>query len=305
MPFAKRLDHGARLVDSRLTALFDEQGSPEGLLAEVPDRLLKAMRHAVLGGGKRIRPFLVLESAALFGCAPEKAVGAAAALELVHCYSLAHDDLPAMDNDEVRRGRPTVWNAFDEWTAILAGDALQTLAFELLSRPEVHTDPGVRLDLVSCLSAAAGARGMAGGQALDLAADKLSEPASPDALYVRRLQAMKTGALIRCAAEMGAILGGASVQDRDALRRYGQAVGLAFQIADDLLDAEGDAKVVGKAVLKDRAAGKATLVSLLGMEAARCELARAEQAARDALVTFGDGADVLRAAAAFVISRKS
>ncbi len=305
MPFAKRLDHGARLVDARLSALFDEQGRPDALLAEVPDRLLSAMRHAVLGGGKRIRPFLVLESAALFGCAPEKAVDAAAALELVHCYSLAHDDLPAMDNDELRRGCPTVWKAFDEWTAILAGDALQTLAFELLSRPEVHADPAVRLDLMSCLSAAAGARGMAGGQALDLAADKLSEPPAPDAAHVRRLQAMKTGALIRCAVEMGAILGGATAEDRDALRRYGQAVGLAFQIADDLLDAEGDANVVGKAVLKDRVAGKATLVSLLGMEAARRELARAEQTALDALTLFGDRAANLRAAATFVVSRQS
>ncbi len=305
MPFAKRLDHGARLVDARLSALFDEQGRPDALLAEVPDRLLLAMRHAVLGGGKRIRPFLVLESSALFGCAPEKAVDAAAALELVHCYSLAHDDLPAMDNDELRRGRPTVWKAFDEWTAILAGDALQTLAFELLSRPEVHADPAVRLDLMSCLSEAAGARGMAGGQALDLAADKLSEPSTPDAAHVRRLQAMKTGALIRCAVEMGAILGGATAKDRDALRCYGQAVGLAFQIADDLLDAEGDANVVGKAVLKDRAAGKATLVSLLGMEAARGELARAEQTALDALTMFGDRAANLRAAATFVVSRES
>jgi farnesyl diphosphate synthase len=302
MSFAQRLDQTARLIDQRLPALLDELAGSGGK-AWSSERLADAMRHATLGGGKRLRPFLVVESAALFGVAPATALETAAAIECVHCYSLAHDDLPAMDNDEVRRGRPTVWKAFDEWTAILAGDGLLTLAFEILSRPATHPDPHVRLDLVAGLARAAGAAGMVGGQSLDLEADKLGEPAVPSLTHIRRLQGMKTGSLIALSCEAGAILGAAAPAERAAVRSYGEALGFAFQIADDLLDAEGDAATVGKAVSKDAAAGKATLVSLMGLEAARAELRRAEQAAIDALAPFGDRAETLIEAARFVARR--
>lgn len=261
------------------------------------------MRHAALAGGKRFRPFLVLECAALFGLPEAAAVDAATALELVHCYSLAHDDLPSMDNDALRRGQPTVWKAYDEWTAILAGDALLTLAFEVLTAPNSVTPPEVQARLVRALARSSGACGMVGGQAFDLAADKLSDPAEPSATHIRRLQAMKTGALISCACEMGGILGNASAAEMAALKSFGAALGLAFQIADDLLDAEGDAAVVGKAVSKDSTAGKATLVSLLGLEEARAELAAAEAAAVRSLDIFGGKAAVLIAAAHFVVHR--
>lgn len=228
---------------------------------------------------------------------------AAAALECVHCYSLAHDDLPAMDNDAVRRGQPTVWKAFDEWTAILAGDGLLTAAFEILSTPQVHPEPAVRLALVAGLAQAAGAEGMVGGQALDLAAERLPADRAPSLADIRYLQSLKTGALIRFACEAGAILGQAGEAERAALRAYGTHLGLAFQIADDLLDAEGDAATVGKAVSKDAAAGKATLVSLMGVAEARAELARAEDAAVDALAPFGARAATLIEAARFVARR--
>lgn len=310
MPFAERLDHSQRLIDVRFNEILSsravEPTPPERDPADTaPERLLEAMRHAALAGGKRVRPFLVLETARLFGVPSEAAIDAAAAVELIHCYSLAHDDLPAMDNDELRRGQPTVWKAFDEWTAILAGDAALTLAFEVLTDPASATPPPVQARLVSCLARASGAAGMVGGQAFDLAADKLGEPPAPTVHHIRRLQAMKTGALITASCEMGAILGEASPADLSALRDYGRALGLAFQIADDLLDAEGDAEIVGKAVAKDTAAGKATLVSLLGLEAARAELAAAEAAAVHALEPFGDKAAVLIEAAHFVAHRKS
>jgi len=297
MNFTSRLEAAARMTEQRLAGLLD------GVGADAPPRLAEAMRHAVLGGGKRFRPFLVIEAAALFGVAPSRAVETAAALELVHCYSLVHDDLPAMDNDELRRGRPTVWKAFDDWTAILAGDALLTLAFEVLAAPAVHDDPAVRAALVVALARASGAAGMAGGQAIDLSADKLGEPAAFTAGHVRRLQAMKTGALIRYACEAGAILGRAPAAEQTAMRRYGESLGLAFQIADDLLDAEGDAATLGKATAKDAAAGKATLVGVLGIPAARGELARAEAAAIEALASFGARAEILRDAARFVVKR--
>jgi farnesyl diphosphate synthase len=233
----------------------------------------------------------------------EAALDTAAALECIHCYSLAHDDLPAMDNDTVRRGRPTVWAAFDEWTAILAGDALLTLAFEILSAPSVHANPEVRLALVGGLAKAAGVRGMVGGQALDLEAERIVPDQAHTVADVVHLQSLKTGALIRFACEAGAILGEASAAERAALQAYGTAIGLAFQIADDLLDAEGCAETVGKAVSKDAAAGKATLVSLMGLEAARAELNRAEQAAIDSLAPFGARAAVLAEAARFVARR--
>lgn len=305
MTFTQRLDRIAGLTDARLAALIGSKIEQSEGADPVPARLLDALRHATLGGGKRFRPFLVIESAALFGLSETQALDTAAALECVHCYSLVHDDLPAMDNDAVRRGLPTVWKAFDEWTAILAGDALLTLAFEILSRAETHPDPDRRLALVSGLAKAAGGAGMVGGQALDLEAERRPGGAQLSLPEVLHLQSLKTGALIRFACEAGAVLGGATVDQRDALLRYGAHVGLAFQIADDLLDAEGDAATVGKAVSKDAAAGKATLVSLMGLEAARAELRRVEAAAIDALAPFGPKAEVLIEAARFVANRKS
>jgi farnesyl diphosphate synthase len=303
MTFAQRLDEIARLVDARLAHLLDGLFR-DGNGPRSSERLAHALRHATLGGGKRVRPFLVVESAALFGVEPGAAIDAAAAVECVHCYSLAHDDLPAMDNDALRRGSPTVWKAFDEWTAILAGDALLTFAFEVLSRPEVHHDPSIRLDLVSGLARAAGAAGMVGGQALDLEAGKLADQGAQTVARIRRMQGMKTGALISFSCEAGAILGAAAAQERAALRSYGDALGLAFQIADDLLDAEGDAAMTGKRVAKDAAAGKATLVSLMGIDGARAELAQAAAQAVAALAPFGARGEILAEAAGFVARRE-
>lgn len=272
-----------------------------------PPRLTEAMRHAVLGGGKRFRPFLVIESARLFGVAPSDALDAAAAIEFVHCYSLVHDDMPCMDNDRLRRGRPTVWAAYDEWTATLAGDALQTLAFEVLASPSCHSDAGVRSALVLCLAMAAGAAGMVGGQVLDLEAERLDAGGrrAAGADHVARLQALKTGRLIEAACEMGAILGGAAPSQRAALIAYARALGFAFQISDDLLDAEGGAEVVGKATGKDAAAGKATLVGLMGVSAARTALDDTVNEAVAHLAPFGPGASALMDAARFMGRRKS
>jgi farnesyl diphosphate synthase len=304
--FSTRLACAQTLVEERLALHLDPAGPTyRGTVGVAPERLTEAMRHAVLGGGKRFRPFLVIESAALFGLPAEAAVDVAASLEMVHCYSLVHDDLPAMDNDDLRRGRPTVHRAFDDWTAILAGDGLLTLAFDILARPETHDDPQVRAELVLELARAGGAGGMVGGQAVDLEADKLGVPAAPTLGHIRRLQAMKTGALIGFAARAGAILARSSGNDRWALSAYGDHLGFAFQIADDLLDAEGDAALVGKAVGKDAAAGKATLVSLMGLDAARAKLAETEAAAIDALSPFGRRADALIEAARFVSRRQS
>ena len=268
-------------------------------------RLTAALRHAVLGGGKRFRPFLVIESAALFGLDATDAIDTAAALECIHCYSLAHDDLPAMDNDTLRRGRPTVWWAYDEWTAILAGDGLLTLAFEILSREATHREPAVRIALVAALAEASGAHGMVGGQMLDLEAEKGGGHQDRTLSDIRHLQAMKTGALIRFAAEAGAILAAAPPKDRVRLQRFGEVLGFAFQIADDLLDGEGDASEVGKAVAKDAAAGKATLVSLMGIEAARARLLSLEAEAVALLAPYGDRAQPLIEAARFVVNRRS
>src|SRR5262249_47749243 len=231
MGFSQRLMRAAALIEARLADLLDHQ-----VAVGAPERLVEAMRQGALGGGKRLRPFLTLECAQLFGVEAEAAVEAAAALECVHCYSLVHDDLPAMDDDDLRRGKLTVHKAFDEWTAILAGDGLLTLAFSLLASPQSHADPAVRSELVGGLAAAAGIGGMVGGQCLDMEADKLGAPARPSEAHVLRLQAMKTGALIRFACEAGAILGRAPAEQRRALVRYGECLGAAFQIADDLLD---------------------------------------------------------------------
>jgi len=300
MNFTETLRRNGELTELKLDELLSAERMT-GVLA----RLVAAMRHAALGGGKRLRPFLVIESARLFDVAPDRALVTAAAVELIHCYSLVHDDLPAMDNDELRRGKPTVWAAFDEWTAILAGDALQALAFEILAEAAETGlyDARCAAGLIKELAAASGAAGMVGGQAMDLEAGKLSSPEAPDAPHVRTLQAMKTGSLIRFSCEAGAILAGRTGTERAALRDFGNELGLAFQIADDLLDAEGDAARVGKAVAKDAGAGKATLVSLIGIEAARQELAKALEAARQSLAPFGERAEILVSAAEFVASR--
>ncbi len=272
-----------------------------------PARLLEAMRYSSLGGGKRLRPFLVVESAALFNVPRQSSLMAGAALECVHCYSLVHDDLPAMDNDDLRRGRPTAHRAFDEATAILVGDGLLTFAFDILARPETHPDAEVRLGLISSLARAAGLGGMVGGQMLDLAAEGRFE-ASPPALVeqdVKTLQAMKTGALLRFGCLAGAILGKANQSRWWALERYGSAVGEAFQIADDLLDLEGDPATVGKATGKDAAAHKATLVRVLGPAAARRRLDGLIAEAQSALTPFGSDGEVLKAAARFVATRSA
>jgi farnesyl diphosphate synthase len=303
--FTPRLDTVAadleRLLDRLLTALPQEG---ERLR---PARLLESVRYGVLGGGKRLRPFLVVESAHIFAVPREQALMVGAALECVHCYSLVHDDLPAMDNDALRRGRPTVHKAFDEATAILAGDSLLTFAFDLLARPETHPNPAVRIALVSALARAAGFGGMAGGQMLDLAAEGRFSDARQalSEAEVITLQAMKTGALLRFACIAGALLGEASAKKYAALDRFGGAVGQAFQIADDLLDLEGDAATLGKATGKDAAAGKATLVDVLGPVAAKARLAALVTEAEVALAPFGPDAAVLKAAARFVAERRA
>ena len=259
------------------------------------------MRYAALGGGKRFRPFLVVETAALFGVPLARALDVAAAVECVHCYSLVHDDLPAMDDDDLRRGRPTVHIAFDEATAILAGDALLTLAFEILARPDTVPDAAIRSELVLGLALASGKDGMAGGQMLDL----IAEGKQVDLDAVAQIQRLKTGALIEFSVGAGAILGRGTSDQRLSLARFARALGLAFQIADDLLDAEGDTAEVGKTTLKDAAAGKATFVSLLGIEASRSKLKELEREAADALRAWNGRADVLREATRFVSLRRS
>lgn len=301
MTFAQKLDQAAQATERRLAELLDEMAPQDA----TSPRLVDAMRHALLGGGKRFRPFLVLESARLFGLANEAALETACALECVHCYSLAHDDLPAMDNDTLRRGRPTVWHAYDEWTAILAGDALLTLAFEIIARDEIHADPAVRAILVREIAKASGAVGMVGGQALDLEAEKSGHDAAHTRESIRRLQSMKTGALIRFACMAGAILAAAPDEDRNRLARYGDTLGFAFQIADDLLDVEGTTEEVGKAVAKDAGAGKATLVSLMGLEPARQKLAELEQEAIALMGHYGERGTTLAQAASFVVNRRS
>ena len=301
--FSARLGSVADATEALLAKLIS-QTPVEGERTR-PERLVAAMRHAALGGGKRLRPFLIAETAALFGVPEAHALMAGAALECLHCYSLVHDDLPTMDNDDLRRGKPTVHKAYDDATAILAGDALLTIAFDILSRSETHPDASVRLSLVSALARAAGAGGMAGGQMLDLAAEGRFGPKTAlDQSGVITLQAMKTGALIRFACNAGAILGSAAPHEREALDTYGRVLGEAFQIADDLLDAEGDTATTGKRTGKDDAAGKATLVSILGRDGARARLAALVEDANRALELFGPRGDILRATARFVADRK-
>lgn len=277
--------------------------------AERPPRLLAAMEHATLGGGKRLRPFLLIEAARLFGVEGEGVVRAAAAVEMVHCYSLIHDDLPQMDDDDLRRGRPTVHRAFDEATAILAGDALLTLAFDTLADPATHGDGTVRAELVLRLARASGLGGMVGGQILDLAAEgrwsSSGAPRTLDDAEIRRLQAMKTGALLRMPLEAGALIAGAAPADVARLGRFGAIIGLAFQIADDLLDVEASPETMGKATGKDAARGKGTLVALHGVTAMKAELIRLVEAASAELAPWGAGAEILVEAARFVAERQS
>ena len=268
------------------------------LSASASPRLLSAMRYAALGAGKRLRPFLVVESARLFNVPPASALRVGAALECVHCYSLVHDDLPAMDDDDLRRGKPTVHRKFDEATAILAGDSLLTLAFEILAHGDTHADAGVRSALVFELARASGKDGMAGGQMLDIEAE--AETSAP-LEHIIRIQAHKTGALFRFACEAGAIMAGA---DRAPLRRYADDIGLAFQITDDLLDLESTPQQLGKATQKDAGKGKATIASLMGRDAAQLKAQELVESAIAALAPYGSAADTLRATARFIVSRK-
>ena len=301
--FASRLGTVADEAEAVLKRLLDD-APLSGEIAR-PERLLAAMRHGTLGGGKRLRPFLVVESAALFGVAQSGALHAGCALELIHCYSLVHDDLPAMDNDDLRRGRPTVHKAYDEATAILAGDALLTLAFDAMARTDVHPDPAVRSALVLELARAAGIGGMAGGQMIDLAAEGRFDKRRLDNKEIATMQAMKTGALIRFACRAGAIMGKTDAATLARLDAYGVAIGQAFQIADDLLDLESDAATLGKAAGKDAAAGKATLVATLGATGARKRLAELVGEAEAALAPFGAKAEILRATARFIAERRT
>ncbi|RAI45904.1 geranylgeranyl pyrophosphate synthase [Rhodoplanes roseus] len=302
--FPERLDAVAADTEALLDRLLDAEAVPGERIR--PARVLEAMRYASLGGGKRFRPFLAVESALLFGGDRERALMVGAAVEFVHCYSLVHDDLPSMDNDDLRRGRPTTHKAFDEATAILAGDALLTFAFDVLGRPETHPDAAVRIDLVLALARASGLGGMVGGQMLDLAAEGrfaagTPQPLDRDATEV--MESMKTGALLRFSCVGGAIVAGADRDAQAALDRYGTAIGKAFQVADDLLDAEGDPATVGKATKKDAGLHKATLVRIMGIDGARRALADLVAEAEDAIASFGAHADILRAAARFVAER--
>ncbi len=300
--FRTRLAHAAAAVEKTLGAELALEPRA-GELAR-PRRLLEAMRYATLGGGKRLRPFLVIETARALGRTDHGPVRAGAAIECLHAYSLIHDDLPSMDDDDLRRGRPTVHRAYDEATAILAGDALQTLAFEILADPATDPNGETRAKLCAGLARAAGLAGMVGGQMLDL----LAETSAPlPVSEIVQLQAMKTGALLSFSVAAGALLAGADRGATTALDAYGRSLGAAFQIADDILDAEGDEVALGKRAGKDAGRGKATLVAALGLESARTELQKLVTKAKAAVdaAGLGDEGDVLREAAEFVAARKN
>jgi farnesyl diphosphate synthase len=299
--FTKRLDKTAEDTENLLSKLLSGEVLPDEIIR--PRRLVEAMRYSSLGGGKRLRPFLVVESAAVFAVAREAALLAGAALECIHCYSLIHDDLPAMDNSDLRRARPTLHKAYDDATAILAGDALLTIAFDIITRDEIHREPAVRLALTRALARASGVGGMAGGQMLDLAGE--GRFGDREVVDVARLQQMKTGALLRFGCIAGAILGQASQKEYLALDDFGRALGEAFQVADDLLDVEGDAAKLGKQTGQDAVLGKTTFVTQLGIDGARQRLRDLLARADSALSIFGAKADVLRAAARFVAERKN
>ena len=297
--FEQHLGESAKRTEALLVSLLSGNCLPDEIARPAP--LLAAMRHGTLDGGKRLRPFLVQESSALLGGDPQVAARVGCALECVHCYSLIHDDLPSMDNDDTRRGKPTVHRAFDEATAILAGDSLLTYAFDIIAAPETRLADQQKVQLVLALSRASGVGGMAGGQSLDLAAEK----SVPDEDAIQTLQAMKTGALLRFACEAGAIIAGSDTEDRQRLRTFGQKIGLAFQLADDLLDVTADAATMGKATGKDAARGKATLVALKGSEWAEERLAALTEEAISLLAPFGPRAAMLQQTARFIADRKS
>ncbi|CAL74492.1 Putative Geranyltranstransferase (Farnesyl-diphosphate synthase) (FPP synthase) [Bradyrhizobium sp. ORS 278] len=299
--FTQRLDKTAEETEALLGELLSDAPLADEIAR--PKRLIESMRYSSLGGGKRLRPFLVVESAAVFGVPRRGALMAGAALECIHCYSLIHDDLPAMDNSDLRRGRPTLHKVYDDATAILAGDALLTIAFDIITRDEIHPDAGVRLALTRALARCAGVGGMAGGQILDLAGE--GRFGDRDPVDVARVQQMKTGALLRFGCIAGALLGQASAAEYKALDDYGRALGEAFQIADDLLDVEGDAATLGKPAGADAELGKTTFVTQLGIEGAKQRVRDLLARGDAALSIFGAKGDVLRAAAHFVAERKS
>lgn len=293
-PVKRALTDFAATMTATLDSLLPQADGPES-------KLFEAMRYSTLGTGKFLRPYIVRTAAEMFDVPETRSLRAGAAVEMVHTYSLIHDDLPAMDDDDMRRGRPSCHIAFDEATAILAGDALLTLAFEVLAGPDTHPDPQVRSDLVMALAARSGGAGMVGGQMIDLE----SEHAAVDAALIARLETMKTGALISYSSAAGAILGQAGEQAVNTLETFGFELGLAFQITDDLLDVEGDEDDVGKKVGKDAEAGKATFVSALGVDGAKSEARRVTDRALSRLDTFGAQADALRSVAEFVLARNN
>jgi farnesyl diphosphate synthase len=289
-------------VANRVISLHSRQEEQDvGVAPEGEAKVIEAMRYSALAGGKRLRPFLTVESAKLFGVNPDSAILTAAAIEFVHTYSLVHDDLPAMDNDDFRRGKPSCHKQFGEAAAILAGDALLTYAFEVLANPRIHADANVRCELIRSVARASGVRGMVGGQMMDLDAEHQNLSADE----VIRLQRLKTGELFAVSCEAGAILGKAAEPLRARLQRYAHDMGLAFQITDDLLDVEGTRTETGKGVKKDAAAGKATLISVLGVDRAREQATTLAAQAIDHLSAFDARADQLRTLANFVVTRKN
>lgn len=292
------LGDAIKRVQSEIDSLFDA-------LLPVPDdtsaRLVEAMRYAAIGGGKRVRPLLVVSTASLFGVSRDAALRAGAAIEAIHVYSLIHDDLPCMDNDDLRHGKPTLHKAYDEATAVLAGDALHALAFEVLADVSTSEDPFTRSELILTLGQASGMSGMAGGQMMDMVADE--EGVVYDLPAITRLQQLKTGALLAASVEMGAILGKGRPEGRGHLRAYARDIGLAFQIADDLLDVEGDAGKAGKALRKDNEQGKQTFVTLMGVDKAREQARALVDQAVERLGSYGSEADILRALARYIVER--
>ena len=292
------LADGLKRVQAEIDASFDA-------LLPVPDdtraRLVEAMRYATIGGGKRVRPLLVASTAEMYGVSREAAIRAGTAVEAIHVYSLIHDDLPCMDDDELRHGKATLHRVYDEATAVLAGDALHALAFEILSDADTSTDPFVRSELIATLGMASGMHGMAGGQMMDMVADE--EGVDYDLRAVTRLQRLKTGALLGASVEMGAILGRVPIEARMHLRAYSRDIGLAFQIADDLLDVAGDEAKAGKALRKDEVQGKQTFVTLMGVDKAREQARALVDQAIAPLASHGSEADTLRALARFIVER--